>query len=303
MNTARVNAYAKLNLTLDITGTRDGYHMLDSLVVTVDLFDKIVAKKRKDALCSVTMHGMGSEAIPPEHNNALKAAEAFVSRFRTTGANITVYKNIPMGAGLGGSSADISGVLLAMAKLYDISDMGALKSLADELGSDTGYLLTGGLARMQGRGEAVEPLPMTDAMHFLLIVPREGTSTAECYQEYDGLDEEQRPRTVRALDEWERGLEWAAPLFGNHLFPAAKRLTPAVGEAYLEARSFSPMGAGMTGSGSACWALFPTRELAEWAKSRYRGKHRALVVKSYYPKAEKKWRNPFVLGEDEGKGE
>ncbi|MDE7159092.1 MAG: 4-(cytidine 5'-diphospho)-2-C-methyl-D-erythritol kinase, partial [Clostridiales bacterium] len=104
MNTVRLNAYAKLNLTLDITGTEGGYHMLDSLVTTIDLFDRIVVKKRKDKLINVIMHGMGSESIEPEHNNACLAGEAFVERFQTLGADITVYKNIPVGAGLGGSS-------------------------------------------------------------------------------------------------------------------------------------------------------------------------------------------------------
>ena len=77
MNFVKIRAYAKLNLTLEITGEKDGFHMLDSLVASVDLFDEIKAKKKKGVYSSVTMHGMGSESIAPEHNNALKAAEAF----------------------------------------------------------------------------------------------------------------------------------------------------------------------------------------------------------------------------------
>ena len=156
MNTVRLNAYAKLNLTLDVTGTEGGYHTVDSLVTTVDLFDRIVAKKRKDGAIRLFMHGMGSEAIPPEENHAQAAAERYVVAFGTTGADITVYKNIPIGAGLGGSSADAAGALLAMNGLYGAAKN--LKPLADECGSDTGYLLRGGFARMRGRGEDIEPL-------------------------------------------------------------------------------------------------------------------------------------------------
>ena len=278
MNTVRLNAHAKVNLTLDITGTEDGYHMLDSLVATVNLSDRIVVRRRKDNLVRVVMHGMGSEGIPPEENNAVKAAEGFVSRFSTTGADITVYKNIPVGAGLGGSSADAAGVLRGMAKLYDITDMGALKSLADGFGSDTGYLLTGGFARIRGRGERVESFPLPE-LHMLLICPESGVSTAHCYREYDRFGRIYEPRTARVLELFKTP-EWAARLFGNDLAEAAISLNPDVGVALSEARSFSPLGAGVTGSGSAVFAVFETKELCEWAKSRYRGKFRTYVVHS-----------------------
>ena len=278
MNTVRLNAYAKVNLTLDITGVEGGYHMLDSLVVTVNLSDRIVVKKRKDQRIGVVMHGMGTEGIPPEENNAVKAAEGFVSRFQTTGADITIYKNIPVGAGLGGSSADAAGVIRALAKLYDVSDMEALKSLADDYGSDTGYLLTGGFARIGGRGERVERLPMPE-LYMLLICPESGVGAAACYREYDRIGKTYEPRTTRTL-ELIKTSDWAARLFGNDLAEAAISLNPDVGAALFEARSFSPLGASVTGSGSAAFAVFETRELCEWAKSRYRGKFRTYVVHS-----------------------
>ena len=280
MNTASVNAQAKLNLTLDVLGAENGYHMLDSLVCTVDLSDRVVAKKRKDGLIAVTMRGMGSESIPPEENNAQKAGEAFVSAFGTCGAEITVYKNIPIGGGLGGSSADAAGVLKAMARLYGIGDGQALKSLADGLGSDTGYLLQGGFARLRGRGNLVEPLGEAPPLNVLLLLPAGGVSTAECYKKCDTYAKSQ-PHTERAL-EWLRtgNAEWAAKLFYNDLYPAACALNPDVEKALFALREFSPWGASMTGSGSGVFAVFETRELCEWAKSRYRGKCRAYVLKT-----------------------
>lgn len=295
MNSAKTNAYAKLNLTLDITGREGGYHTLDSLVVTVDLCDKIVVKKRRDNLIGVTMHGMKSEAIPPEENNAQKAGERFVERFHTTGANITVYKNIPLCAGLGGSSADAAGVISALARLYEIDDAPALKALADGLGSDTGYLLSGGAARLRGRGEQVQPLDLPE-MHFLVACPATGVSTPACYRKYDELAISEAPRTDRAFELLSGGnFEWAAKLLGNALYPAARALNPDVYETLLALKELSPWAAGMTGSGSACYALFPTQELCEWAKSRYRGKGRVYAVKSVNPAARKSVRNPFVI--------
>ena len=138
MDIVKILAYAKLNLTLDVTGKTGEYHDLDSVAVTINLFDKIIAKKRKDKLVNVTMRGMGSEKLVPEENNAVRAGEAFVKAFSTLGADITIYKEIPMGAGLGGSSADAAGVLNALAKMYAVKDEKKLKELADGLGSDTG---------------------------------------------------------------------------------------------------------------------------------------------------------------------
>ncbi len=296
MGTVRVLSYAKLNLTLDITGVEDGYHMLDSLVVTVNLADKIVAKKRRDKLISVTMHGMGGDMIPPEQNQAVRAGERFTEAFQTTGADITVYKNIPIGAGLGGSSADAAGVISALSGLYGISDGIKLKELADGLGSDTGYMLGGGLARLKGRGEKVEPLALTPEMNFLLLVPNEGVSSKECYAAFDSLASGGRNRSERCLEALSRmDASEAARYFGNDLTEAAVSLNPQTGEALRELRYLSPRGVSMTGSGSAAFALFDTRELCEWAKSRYRGRCHAYTLKAVYP-AQKRgnmFENPY----------
>ncbi len=287
MRIVKLKSYAKVNMTLEITGIEKGYHTLDSLVANVDLFDWLVLKKRKDALSSIAMKGMGSEQIPPEKNNALKAAEAFSAAFGTAGAEITVYKNIPIGAGLGGSSADVVGVLNGMAKLYGVEDREALKTLADTLGSDTGYMLEGGFARMRGRGERVERLPLTNALHFLLLCPDTAVSTAACYRAYDtapktleyrGSPTEDLIACLQKGDANEGGM-----YLTNDLFRAACALNEDVGRAYEEANGFSPLGTVMTGSGSGVFAWFETKELAEWAKSRYKGKFHAYVVKTVCP--------------------
>ena len=131
MYSTKVRAYAKINLTLEILGRAGGYHLLDSLVASVDVFDEIKLKKRKGKLSSVWMQGMGSESIPPEKNNALKAAERYSELFGTDGADIKILKNIPIGAGMGGSSADVAGVLNGMQKLYNAATQEELESLAE----------------------------------------------------------------------------------------------------------------------------------------------------------------------------
>lgn len=276
MRKVRLNAYAKLNLTLDITGREAGYHMLDSLVVTVGVCDRVTVAERKDGLVRVTMHGMG---IPPEENRAQLAAEKFVARFHTNGVDIDICKNIPVGAGMGGSSADAAAVIAGMGRLFSV-DSASCKSLADACGSDEGFLLTGGLARMRGRGEQVESLPFAE-MHFLILAPEEGVSTAACYAEYDRLGCKRGFRTEEAARLLAAGdLPMAARLFGNDLYPAAASLSRGAEEAYRELLDLSPLGASMTGSGSAAFAVFGEEKLCAAAASRYRGKSRPILTKS-----------------------
>ena len=304
MNFVKIRAYAKLNLTLEITGEKDGFHILDSLVASVDLFDEIKAKKKKGAYSSVTMHGMGSESIAPEHNNALKAAEAFSKKFGVDGAEITVFKNIPIGAGLGGSSADIAGVLKAMQALYGVTDDEAVKELGASLGSDVPYMLSGGFARMSGRGEVVQPiLGVKDKLWLLLLCPNCGVSAGAAYRKYDELGVANyafgsTKRAINALTAGDRQALGAA--LKNDLYPAAAALEGEVEKTLCEAESFSPLGACMTGSGSCVFALFETKELCDWAKSRYKGKAKAYVVSTVDPnKKKREWNFPFALRKEE----
>lgn len=277
---ARVKAYAKLNLTFSVTGSSGGYHTVESIVCSVDLYDLIVLKKRSDSLVSVEMHGMGTELIPPERNNAVRAAEKYVERFRTCGANIVIYKNIPVGAGLGGSSADAAGVLRGMSKLYGAGSLRELKELADSLGSDTGYMLGGGYALLTGRGEKVRAIHTDRRLDFLMLKPDGGVSTAECYKLYDSMPSppQSSENAIQALISGDK------PSLGgslcNALYAPAAQLEPSVKTAYEELAAFSPLGVNMTGSGSAVYALFENAELASWAKSRYRGKFKSIQLKT-----------------------
>ena len=282
----KIQSYAKINLTLEIVGEAEGYHLLDSLVASVDLYDEIRLKRRKDRQTVVKMHGLGSEYIPMEQNNAFRAANAFCEAFQTTGAEIEIFKNIPIGAGLGGSSADVSGVLNGMAELYGVEDRKKLKEIADGLGSDTGYMLTGGFARMRGRGTEITPILADTKLHLLLFCPRSDVSSGACYREYDRLqkDAEKDFQTEKCLSALlQKEVNGVGRYLTNDLFEPAKRLNQDVEQAYQDALSFSPLGVAMTGSGSCVFALFETKELCEWAKSRYKGDCDLYVVETIIP--------------------
>lgn len=254
--------------------------MLDSLVCSVDLYDLITLKRRKDKLVSLTMRGCGSELIPFGGNNAVRAAQAFLQKYGTDGADITVYKNIPMGLGLGGSSADAAGVLRGLSGLYGVNDPVGIKLLADSCGSDTKYMLSGGYARMTGRGDIVEHIDSSLRLDVLLLAPAAGVSTAECFKLFDSVGHT-GGSSAPALEGLVNGDKRAlAANMSNSLLSAARRLSEGIARAYEELSAFDPLAVNMTGSGSGVYAVFENRELRDYAASRYRGRARAYKLKT-----------------------
>ena len=168
-----------------------------------------------------------------------------------------------------------------MSKLYGAGSERELKSLADSLGCDSGYLLSGGMARMTGRGDKIEHIDFHKRLHFLVLVPKEGVSTADCFLEYDKLGGTPEHTTEAAVEAVKRGdLATLGRCMNNDLYPAAASLNPDVKRACEELLAFSPLGVAVTGAGCGVFALFENEEFCNWAKSRYRGKFECIHVKS-----------------------
>ncbi len=200
----RVAAPAKLTLSLRVTGVRpDGYHLLDAEMVTVDLADTL-AIRPGDGLEVV---GATGGAVPADDTNLVRRALLALGRT----AAVRVDKRIPVGAGLGGGSADAAAVL----RWAGCDDL----ELAARLGGDVPFCLVGGRARVRGIGEVVEPLPLAGVggAELTLLTPPFGVSTADVYRAWDALggpegaggnDLEQAALTVEPrLSRWRHRLE------------------------------------------------------------------------------------------------
>lgn len=194
---AEVAAPAKLTLSLRVVGRRsDGFHLLDAEMVTVDLCDRL----RLSEGAGLTVTGPFAaelEGTPPEDDLAMAAL-----RLAGRQAHVTVEKHIPVGAGLGGGSADAAAVL----RWAGAVDPGA----AAALGADVPFCLLGGRARVRGIGDDVEPLA-EDGATFTVATPPLVVDTAAVYATWDRLG----------------GPTGAA---GNDLEPAAVDLVPALAD-------------------------------------------------------------------------
>ncbi|MCM1043807.1 MAG: hypothetical protein NC350_06380 [Corallococcus sp.] len=179
----KLKVNAKLNLTLDVNGTTDGYHNLDSLVVSVDIYDTVSVNARDDGNVTVT----GTDAINLTDNSAYKAAVKFSEVFCSNGVDIVVEKGIPFASGLGGSSADAAAVIYAMALLFDVSlENPAILDVCRAVGSDVEYMLRGGFCRLRGRGY-VERRYNDVNLHFCLTAFSAAMESKRVFAEYDRL--------------------------------------------------------------------------------------------------------------------
>jgi len=181
-NAIKLRAYAKLNLSLKITGKRpDGYHDIDSIMQSISLHDEIDLKI------------IGSEinvhcSIPGIENNTVqKAAFLLLAEAKIkTGVNIQIKKNIPISAGLGGGSADAAATLIGLNKLFDLNlHRDKLLEIGAKIGSDVPFCLVGGTARCTGRGEKMEKINPRTGSSFMLAIPKVKVSTKVVYDKYD----------------------------------------------------------------------------------------------------------------------
>lgn len=257
MRKVKVKVPAKINLTLDILGAKDGYHVIESLVASVDIYDVITIKPRKENVISVSFGGIPI-GLNGKKSNAYLAAEMFRKEFGTGGADIYIERNIPVAAGLGGSSADIAGVLNAMGRFYDVKrDFGYI---ANNLGSDVAYMLHGGYAVMKGRGDKVEFIDDVKRTFYIIIVlGSAGVAAGESYKGYDKIGKtyaHNTPIALRLLKEDD--VQNFFHTLKNDLYESSGEILPEIKETAERLKDFGA--AVMTGSGSAVYGIYETKK-------------------------------------------
>lgn len=185
----QLEARAKINLGLKIIGRRpDGYHEIDSVFQSVSISDVIKLAPVSSGIKVFCTNPL----VPADHTNtAHKAAVAFFEKTGIKkGVKIEVQKLIPHAAGLGGGSADAAAVLVGLNIMYKAKlSESELRRVGEEVGSDVPFCISGGTARVRGRGEVVEPIDPLPKTWFVLVTPQILISTAWAYKNYKPVTE------------------------------------------------------------------------------------------------------------------
>ena len=255
-------AFAKLNLTLDVTARRpDGYHEIDSVMQTISLHDLIWIERSDCRVFDVVGPAIEGENLVLKAARELEGHVGLALPF-----TIRLFKRVPMGAGLGGGSADAAAFLKAANLLYDLKlKPSELVEIATSVGQDVPFFLSGGTARASALGSTLSPLPaVPSSWRFLVVCPPVQIPTRTVYEAVDGSvpSAHRTPRLVAALVAPtlavpQRGRELSSGeaefVFGNDLEPMSRKLFPQLDEA-IDLLHGLVAGLTMSGTGAAFFA-------------------------------------------------
>ena len=270
----RTFAPAKLNLCLHVTGVRrDGYHLLDSLVMHVDAGDQIWVDDSDHLTLSIS--GPFDKEIPIGPENLVLRAASLLSNDQ--GAQILLEKNLPPAAGIGGGSSDAAATVrgLCLLRQNPKPDLNSLLSL----GADVPVCMTAELTRLRGVGEKLDFLGAPPELAFVLINPRVGVSTNQVFAALEiksnsGLRDDMPDPSD--LDEWLVWLNYQR----NDLEQPASIIAPVILNV-LDALKALPkaMLVRMSGSGATCFAIMRDRQSAKEAAANLQRAHPSWWVK------------------------
>jgi len=293
---------AKLNLYLDVFGRRgDGFHELETLMVAVRLWDALSMRPTPaagdhpgDILLNVRSSlptrspPLGRDVAPTGKDNlVVRALELLRQRSGCAlGARVELVKRIPAAAGFGGGSSDAAAALRLGNRVWRLRwSRERLAELAAEIGSDVPFFLAGGAAVCRGRGECVERLPGFVPLHFVIVKPLDGLSTAEVYHAYDALADSGTRLAAQPMEAivtaLRRGrLADLGRYMRNQLQVAAAQLSPWIDRARAVFDELDCLAHQLSGSGAAYFGLCRhgrhARRLASVLKSRGLGSVYAL---------------------------
>ena len=254
-----VRVPAKVNLQLSV-GPResDGYHNLVSVFQAISIFDDVtVTKSNPGSGVTIAISGEHTHGVPEDHSNlAVKAAQLIGAKFDfDVDVHIEIKKSIPVAGGMAGGSADAAGTLVAMDALFQLEmSREELHALGSELGSDVPFMISGGTAIGQGRGDQLTAALSRGTYHWVLALSSVGLSTPAVYTECDRMRSELEIAAPQVSDALMQSLlaadaEAVGRALTNDLQNAACSLRPALSLVLEVGRDYGALGAIVSGSG------------------------------------------------------
>ena len=268
----RLLAPAKLNLYLRIVGRRpDGYHLLDTLMVPIDLCDSLHLRVDPSARDTTILVNSDCDAVPrgPE-NLAGRAAAVFLGHLaRTAAVDITIDKHIPVGSGLGGGSSDAGAVLLALNRLFGLPlGTSELATIGAGIGADVAFFVRGLPAHVRGIGDQIAALNLPAVPPLVVCWDRYSLSTRLVYSRLT-LSLTSRPVASNITNFISSGKPNPEMLVNDLEEPAAQ-IHPEVLALKSRLMAEGASGASMTGSGAAVFGMWTDLQSARRAAMRLR---------------------------------
>lgn len=262
----KVKAPAKINLTLDIVGRRpDGYHDVAMVMQTVSLYDEVSVEFTGEEGGAISVSCPGFPDVPDDDSNIVcKAARAFYAhtKLEPRPLSVTIDKKIPTQAGLAGGSADGAATVLALNKLHETHlEMSEMADICAKAGSDMPFCLLGGTMLATGRGVTLKKLRSLPDCYIVICKPEISVSTAEAYARCDSRP----PKGFLYTDElikrlYSRDIRGLSSCLYNE-FEQVMELEE-INEIKREMMRCKALGASMSGSGSAVYAIFNNEKRA-----------------------------------------
>jgi 4-diphosphocytidyl-2-C-methyl-D-erythritol kinase len=253
-----VRAPAKVNLHLGVGALRsDGKHELHTIYHAVSLFDTVVLERADKRGITVEVEGEAVDQVPLDDDNlAVRAVRAVASVSGVDpAAHLRLRKDIPVGGGLAGGSADAAAALVAADALWGANlSQRELERLAAGIGSDVAFLLHGGTALGTGHGEVVSPVLSRGEWHWVLAVAETGLSTPTVYAELDRQRGGDEPSEASRADGVLAALRAGDPValglaMRNDLEAPALQLRPNLARVLEAGRELGATGGIVSGSG------------------------------------------------------
>ena len=268
-----LRAFAKVNYALEVRGMRgDGYHEISTVMQSISLADEVEIERAGQGF-ELTVEPEGAEVGGTEENTIYKAQKVLEQYFGLKlPVKVHLRKGIPVGAGLGGGSADAAVTLVGLNELFklDLSDA-ELRELGLKIGADVPFCLSGGTALGEGIGDVLSSLPEPPPHHLTVAKPVAGANTAQIYRAYDEQPKRGNLSVAPVVDALSAGdLNALAKALGNDLAPVTKGLVLEVRVLEEELLREGALGAGMSGSGTAVFGVFDSNAEARYAASRLR---------------------------------
>lgn len=275
----KLNAYGKINISLDIVGKRDdGYHLLKMIMQNVDIYDELEFEKIDNGIEILSEN----KIIPLNKNNLIyKAAELFINTFDVKGGiKVKIAKNIPIAAGMAGGSADAAATLKAMRDLYkkEIDDK-TLMELGVKIGADVPYCILGGTALCEGIGEIITPLKSFKNHILVIVKPNFGISTKAVYKAIDIKKIYNHPKTEELISGMEKDdLNFVSKNMKNLLENVTVRKNPIINEIKGEMIENGALGSMMTGSGPTVFGFFEDMQKAQKCYDKLKTKYKECYI-------------------------